>query len=372
MQRHSAAQAATSSSSVRAYLSQADHLERAGKLAAALAEYDKAKRVAPKDPKIHRHLAALFGRAGYLDREIDEMETVLHLAPRDVNTAFQLSQIYLQLGWLPEARAKLVQGMRIAPNDVRVFIILTTQAYMRFMYPQMEQAATEGLRHYPDNVRLTTMLSEAERLEGHLPQAESLLRHAIAVAKNSQQREADLVGFAHLLLDKGWNPPRYSEAEQAARAALKITPSDPEAHYWLGRALQLQGKDAKAIPEYAFTARYNPQFESVALYLGRLYARSSNHALRAKGTALLAFYDHQQSVADHLDVARTALRDHPNQPEAHAKMAAVYMETRQFPEAIVELRRVLRMRPKDRNARPLLVRALKAAGRNTEALAYAR
>ncbi|HLV80322.1 MAG TPA: tetratricopeptide repeat protein [Chthonomonadaceae bacterium] len=357
---------------VRDRLARASQEMKAGKLSAALADLDAAARIAPGNPEVHRRLAALFARAGYLDREIDEMETILRLAPKDADTALQLSQIYLQLGWLPEARARLVQGARVAPNDVRVFLILATQAYMRFMYPQMEQAASEGLRRWPDNVRLTTILSEAERLQGHLPQAESLLRHAIAAAKNRSQREADLVGFAHLLLDKGWKPPRYQEAEQAARAALKLAPSDPEAHYWLGRALQLQGRDAQAIPEYAFTARQNPRFETVALYLGRLYVRSSNTALRARGTSLLALYDHEQSVADHLDVARTALREHPEQPEPHAKMAAVYMETNQIPEAIVELRRVLRMRPQDKKTRSLLVRALKAVGRNTEALAYAR
>jgi cytochrome c-type biogenesis protein CcmH/NrfG len=353
-------------------LALASRYEKAGQLSAALGELDTAARIAPGNAEVHRRLAALFAKAGYLDREIDEMQTTLRLAPKDADTALQLSQIYLQLGWLPEARAALLQGARVAPNDLRVYLILATQAYMRFLYPQMERAAMEGLRRWPGNPRLTTMLSEAERLQGHLPQAEALLRRALATAKDRRQREADLVGLAHLLLDKGWKPPRTQDSERAARAALLLDPSDPEAHYWLGRALQLQGKESQAIPEYAFTARRNPQFEAVALYLGRLYARSSNPALRKQGTALLAFYDHQQSVADHLDVARTALRDHPEQPDSHVKMAAVYMETNQVPEAIVELRRALRMRPGNRKTKTLLVQALKIEGRNTEARAYLR
>jgi tetratricopeptide (TPR) repeat protein len=231
----------------------------------------------------------------------------------------------------------------------------------------MERAAVEGLKRRPKDIVLMTLLSEANRLQGRLPEAEGLLKKVQTIATEPRAKTANCTGLARLMLSDKWKTPRYAEAERAARAALQITPGDIDAHYWLGRALQLQGRSKEAIAQYEIVLRQDPQLEQVAFYLGGLYLRSADQEKHAEGERLLAAYRQQIAQEDRYRDARDAVWQHPERPEAHLQMGQEYLNAEQLPQAIVELRQSLRMRPNDPQARKLLVQALEKSGRLTEA-----
>src|SRR5205823_11129366 len=110
--------------------------------------------------------------------------------------------------------------------------------------------AETAMRRWPDDARFYVMRSEANRLETRLPDAEADLRAAVAHASSPHDQARDLASLAHLLQQKEWNPPRLKDAEQAARQALERDPNNLEAHYWLGRALDLQDRSEEAEREY--------------------------------------------------------------------------------------------------------------------------
>lgn len=349
------------------YLHDAEVAEAHGRLPAALAALETAARLSDSWAEPHRRLAALFRKARYLDRETDELETTLRLDPRDADAAFRLAEIYGMLQWAGKARERTLQATAMAPQDRRAYVILATDAYIRFQYAPMEAAAREGLQHYPGDPVLLAMQSESQRLQGRLLDAETTLRQAELAAASRQQREACEVGLARLLLDAKWKPPRYHDAEQAARSALRMAPDDPEAHYWLGVVLEDEGRPREAIPHYQVAAKANPDFESVALRLGRLDDRFGTPAEKAAAARLLALYNARMQNDTAFNDARDDVRDHGDAEPPHRMMAAQYLQHDQLPEAVMEAREALRMSPGDAAARQTLISALRRSGRDTEA-----
>jgi tetratricopeptide (TPR) repeat protein len=360
-------QASAETTKADALLQSAQQALKAGKSAAAVADLERAAQTAPHDPRPYQRLGAIFRQAGYLDREIDALENALRRAPSDADSALRLAEIYIDLVWFDKGRQKVVQAELARPNDPRLFVLLATQAYMRFQYPQMERAAVEGLKRWPKDIVLITLLSEANRLQGRLPEAEGLLKQIQTIATEPRAKTANWTGLARLLLSDKWKTPRYAEAERAARAALQITPGDVDAHYWLGRALQLQGRSKEAIAQYETVLRQDPQLEQVAFFLGGLYLRAGDKAKQAEGERLLAAYRRQIAQEERYRDARDAVWQHPERPDTHLKMGQEYLSTGQLPQAVVELRQALRMRPNDPRARKLLIQALERSGRLTEA-----
>ncbi|MDX1931560.1 MAG: tetratricopeptide repeat protein [Capsulimonadales bacterium] len=350
-------------------LRSAESSARSGNWAAAIRQLERAATLAPNDPVPHRRLASVYRKARYPDREIVALEQALQRAPDDADSALRLGEIYISLVWFEKGREKVVQAERAGTTDPRLFVLLATQAYMRFQYPQMERAAVEGLRRFPGHVAIMTLLSEAYRLQGRLPEAETLLLRVRDTTADSQAKAACRTGLARLLLSEGWKPPRFADAEKEARAALRISPKETDAHYWLGRALQLQGKNDAAIEQYEIVYRRDPEFERTAYYLGGLYLRSRDKAKRALGERRMAAYRRLIARNERYRDARDAVWQHPERPEAHRRMGQEYLNVGQLPEAIVELREALRRRPEDSEARRLLVLALNKSGRKTEAMA---
>ncbi len=143
-----------------------------------------------------------------------------------------------------------------------------------------------------------------------------------------------------------------------------------EAHYWLARALDLQGKTEEAAPHYAEAAKQDIRFESVAMDLGRIYQRSTDPRHRAEGARLLKLYSEIEANGRDFSLANETLRNHPSSPDAHVKMAQWYARLGQYAPAIVEIRMALQLRPNHPDLRHMLARALRSSGRITEATEY--
>lgn len=355
-----------------AHMTLATLYARAGKMPEAAHELRATIQIAPNSAEAHRSLSAIYHQAGYMDHEMEELVATVKSDPNDAEAALHLADLYLQLEWFSQAEQALAVAAQAAPNEPRVAIAQATMYFMQRRYADMGRIVQDGLSRWPQNAVLTALQSEVIRQQNHLPQAEQFLRQAIALTSDPSLQVQYDTNLARLLLDSGWQPPRYADAEQAARSALRIDAGDLEAHYWLGRALESQGRTDAAGAQYAITAKQDSRYEGVALYLGRIYQRSSDPAKRAEGNRLIAHYTAEEASARGFGQAREDLRDHFNSPDAHLKVALGYIKSNLYPMAIVELRRTLQLRPGDTTARRQLIRALKATGRNTEAATYAK
>lgn len=331
------------------------------KLPDAVRTLQQVERVSPGDAQAHRLLAQVFDQAGYLDLEIDEREALLQADPSNAENALELGSIYMGLGWLRSAKRVLNVAQSAAPRNPQVFAELAGLKLAQEDPAGAEKIARQGLTISPADAGLLSVLAESLRLQGRLPEAEQALRGAMKSAPS----EALDKRLAFLLLDPRWHPLRTADAEAAARAAIAADPGDPEAHYWLGRALQIEGNTAEAEKEYAVTASTDATFEQVALYLGQLYSREPARAAEAK--RLVAIYASGSDNAARFKQTKQAVIADPASTAAHRNMAGWYLRTGDVPHAIAELKMALLLSPRDAKSRDLLIEALNDAHRYTEA-----
>jgi tetratricopeptide (TPR) repeat protein len=351
---------------LEAYLSLADLYLRAGKLSEAAEELKAAARLAPDSPEPQRGQAALYRKADYLDREIEALEKALRLDPADQESALRLSEIYRGLVWLDDAERCLNLAAQVPTEKPHVLTAQASLALLRRDFPALEQAAQEGCRRFPKNPDFYTILAEADRLQGRQKSVEANLRQALFFAATPEAQAAIYNRLAYLLVSSPVMA-RLPDAEEAAQQAVQRLPDSAEAHFWLGRALHLQGKMEEATVHYRVAAQKDVQCESVAMQLGQIYLVSSDTARRSEGKRLLLLYEAAEKNNRAYGKALSNLKAHPRDPEAHRQMALWYEKLQRHPQAIVELRRALQLAPGDKNTRRRLVTALESHGRITEA-----
>jgi tetratricopeptide (TPR) repeat protein len=366
-----ASAASTVNGAASEHLIAAERLRRAGKMPEAIQELRAASGADPTASEPWRRLAAIFREAGYLDRESEALVAVVRNDRFDVESVLRLAEIYTSLGWFVQASDAVSVAERAAPGDRRTITHRATLAYLEGRFDDLDRVARGGMRAAPDDPSFLLILSESQRVRGQREEAERSLRRALPLTTEPPQKAREYAALAHLLLDQRWTPPRFVEAEEAARQAVALRPDDAESHYWLGRALERQGKADEATAAYEVTAKQDPGFESVTLQLGRLYQRSPDPKRRAEGERLMAsVYPAMEENGRAFSRARDGVRRRFGDPDAHRAVAAWYMRTEEYPKAIMELRQAVQLGGDDAQTRHALVTALRAVGRETEAEEY--
>jgi tetratricopeptide (TPR) repeat protein len=144
------------------------------------------------------------------------------------------------------------------------------------------------------------------------------------------------------------------------REALGDKANYAEAHFFLARALDQQGKTAEAGKEYATALRLNPFFQQAHIFFGLLLARQKQDDLaRAQYEAVIKI--NPQSATAHNDLARllqtqgrleesirhysAALQFDPSLAEAHNNLGILYLQKGQLAEGATQLREALRLNP---------------------------
>jgi TolB-like protein/Tfp pilus assembly protein PilF len=126
----------------------------------------------------------------------------------------------------------------------------------------------------------------------------SLGRFDDSIAEGKRALELDPLSLI-INADFGWiyfNAHRYAEAERQARKTLDMDSHFFLAHYYLGSALQFQGRLAQAIPEFQKSFELNNDPYSFAA-MGQAYARSGQKAEAQKILARLNDQARSQYIA---------------------------------------------------------------------------
>ena len=168
------------------------------------------------------------------------------------------------------------------------------------------------------------------------------------------------------------------------REALRCQPDYPEAHLFLGRALERKGQGADAISEYTKAVQLKPQLTEANILLGLLLAREKKFdqaaacyqaALRSDPESASAENDWgrvlqsqgrwQESIAHY----QRALQWDPALAEAHNNLGIGYLQTGQVAEGTTELRAALQLNPTNLETEYNLAQALNQGQQWTEAAA---
>lgn len=180
---------------------------------------------------------------------------------------------------------------------------------------------------------------------------------------------------------RGGNVP---SAAEEYRAALEITPQDPDLNYNFGRALALQGFVAEAEAAYRRALQVKPQFPDAHVNLGALLQQQgqANEAIAEFRRALSIDPAHARahynlgnalSAQSEIDAAlqeyHAALQTDPQYTGAWVNLGNAHGRKGQYNDAITAYRRALEIDPRHIAAHYNLAQALNSIGQPRQAIA---
>jgi len=187
-----------------------------------------------------------------------------------------------------------------------------------------------------------------------------LLLVAVCIAFAAGCTNANLVGGRNYV-DQGV----YDKAVSVLESAVIELPSDPEAHYLLGKAYVHTNQYEKAAPELAKSAELDPKFyalraDTIQSDVYALLFNSGNEFLAAG------------QYADALDRYKKAMLFGPEKKDLYQNLGFVYTKLGQRQDAIRSYRKMFDLDRDNVDALRIVLGLLSDAGERDEALAIAK
>ena len=274
---------------------------RAGRLAAAAEELERAAAADPEFPQVQASLGITLFNLGRFDAAAEALARALAAAPQEA----QLRRL-LGLAWLNlEAYDKAAEALAADPEregDPALQYAYGLALVRGGRVAEGEAAFAALLRRHPDSAEVLVVMGQAHARGGDYPAAVDALTRALRLSPGIAEASATL---ADIYLRQG----RLAEAEAAARAELGIRPGDPRTQHQLAVILDMAGRPADAVPLLRAAIAARDGFGDAHYLLGRI--------LLARGQAAEA--------AGHLE---TAARLDPGDASVRYQLAQAYREAR--------------------------------------------
>jgi tetratricopeptide (TPR) repeat protein len=323
----------------------------------ALQRAEAARKQGVPLPDLLEFKADLFKETNYLDKEVATLRQWTAAAPRDHHPWLKLFHIYLDLGWRHEAGKASDRVLQLAPNDPRS-LVTRALLYYRSKDPTLGLASIEAAeRLNPANREFVSLHATILLKALRFAEAEAEMRRSLT---QDLSRSADRLVLAQALLGQR----KLVEAAAALRQVQQQEPDSAEAAYGLGIIAQKQGDLPEATRQFQRAAARDAQYSNVLWQLGRLYIQQGRGE---EGRKMVRMYETLDANASAFETALSRLESRPDNADLHAQLAQSHLGADELPQAIVEFRRVLELRPNDARARQGLITALTRHGRVTEA-----
>jgi tetratricopeptide (TPR) repeat protein len=176
-----------------------------GRVDEAIAIYEKALELAPKDPEApaaRNNLGAILLSRGETDRALEHFEAALRAAPGNLESRYNAAFLYLEKGRTEEAIKLLEEAAKLEPNHEQVNLRLG----FAYLGAERGQDAYRCLllvrRLYPENWTATVGLAVLHARAKEPDMAKQLL--AEALQQGGEEARATAAGFPVLqdLLDR--------------------------------------------------------------------------------------------------------------------------------------------------------------------------
>jgi len=153
---------------------------------------------------------------------------------------------------------------------------------------------------------------------------------------------------------------KYAEAIEYYHTALRYQPAFPEAHFFLGDALDESGQTDAAIAEYQQALWFKPTQEQTHIFLGIALGKQKKYAeaIRHYEAALLLdpdsavthnnlarIYHTQGNFAEAITHYQAALQLDPKLSLAHNNLGILLLQKNDLPGGTLQLREALRLNP---------------------------
>lgn len=196
--------------------------------------------------KLHSILAESCLFSGQYDCAMSESRSILMADPNSVQSHMLIAQALDGMNRAPEAIKELEEAARLAPDEPEVHFELGYLYFVAHDYDRAGQQFELELKNNPDHAQASAYLGDVKLRTGDKVQAEALLTRALHLQADMRMAWFDL---GKLLNEEN----RNQEALTAFLKAESLDPTDPDAHYRLGRLYTTLGDKQMAQQEFAKT-----------------------------------------------------------------------------------------------------------------------
>jgi tetratricopeptide (TPR) repeat protein len=313
----------------------------AGRYVEAESDYVKLSALAPSTAEVHATLGVIYFQQGKFEQAVTELRRALTLKPGIPKADGLLAMSLSELGRYTEALPGLEKTYRQAvdPPIKRMSGLQLERANSAL---QLDRKAVEIALDLERNFgNDPEVLYHNERIFGNY--AYLTVQKLAKVAPASVWRHQ---AAAEAQESQG----NYVAAIDEYRIVLTLSPGRPGIHYRLGRTLlgkwratQLPADLDAAKDEFSLELQADPNNSNAAYEIGEIYRRSGN-------------LDHAQAFFE------TAVKAHPDFPEALVGLANVLASESKWQEGLPILERAVKLRPEDQVAWYRLSQAYRAVG----------
>lgn len=242
--------------------------------------------------ELYALLGAVEFMAGRMEPAAQAFRQSGSLAALKERDRFTLAMSLANLGDTEGARTELVALNRLRPEQPLYLYWLARLDYYQRRYEEAIAKLRRVLELDPQSSRAEDNLGLALDMVGRSEEAQAEFAKAVALNRNLKQPShwpPHNLGYLLLRLEK------LEASEKALRESLEYDPSFAQSHYYLGRVLEKQGRDAEAIDEYRAAISLDPLQAEPYYSLGLLYRR-----LKRAAEADAAFADYRRRKAEPL------------------------------------------------------------------------
>ena len=387
---------------------------RSGSPVIAESHLGKAVQLAPAIPELRRMLAQVHLRSAEPARALETLAPLLDSPNPDPVTLALAGQAHLQRGELKEAEPFFVRAAKLDPKDTRSRIALALTEFSKGnrtqAYSELEELATEDKGVLPDLAlisanarqgRFDAALKAIDALEQKQPGKPlahtlrgqvHLARKDLPAARQSLEKaltaDPTYIAAAMLLSSLDMADKKPDAAEQRFRRVLKADPNNLRALLAIADLRARSSAPRDEVTKLLTQAvQLHPSAETPRLALvehlirsekikDALGAAQDGVAAQPQSAALLDVLGRAQSLAGDSDQAiRTYAKlseVRPGSPVAHVRLAAIYIDRKDYDTARKNLNRALAVSPGLLDVQRSLVSVELAAGRPQAALEVAR
>ena len=305
--------------------------------------------------------AGLYQKIGYIDRAVALARQAHQLAPASPEAALRLGVLDMQIGWQAPGQALLNQAALALPLSAEPHLALALAANQSGAYKEAEKELLLADRLRPGDWHIQALLADNRSAQGRNTEA----LQSLAEAQKLAPQEAELYAKqAGVLLTQARTQGAGKKIEiapiiQAARQGLTLNPNNAEAHNTLGLAYRDAGQEAEARREWEQAYALAPNDPVLGYNLGRLRIAQGDRTSGLQLLAEAARLAHDNAEYDRLVILTGST---PNNPQRHQQLAQWCMTHHHVSRAIFEWQEVIRLLPRDAEARRNAVQLLAQRG----------
>lgn len=353
-----------------AHASLAKVYTKQGKYDLAFTEISAAVDLNPRNPGYYKTKGDIYAeRDGNQDRyeAIAAYQQAIHLDPSHEDAHAMLGEVYRRLGKYDEAIAALQEATRIDSGDAWNHKVLADAYRGRDRYDEAIAESKKALALRPNYTEAYVSLGDAYVGKDDYPSAAASYEKALELNPFDPAIRAKLeLSRAGQAVDSGGNLSGGGAVLELLKLKVTENPSDPEAHYLLGRYYELIDSLAAAERMYRQTIRLKPDYVEAHKDLADVYRKMRKYpsALEEVQKAISLdpadaanykrkgdiYYDREQSPED-LNQALIAYAKSVELDSLYADGYSAWGEAlrymKRYEEAVGKLQRAIALDPED-------------------------